>query len=677
MLLRRRLLDQEGGNLPLPALCAPNGRRRSALSQGARALSLGVALLAFLLTGIWTAVKTTTDHLLYEEATSAAQSWAHFLVDNVKDLKEIASGEQPESSSMTFFQLARNAGPVFRYEVFNREGYSQLVADRHKIISVNISDYSADAARSAAIQAPLVSVREGSPGMPAFFAEAYVPVLVGGEPIAVVAAYVDQAAQHKEFKQTFIALTLSLGLVMALAFGVPAAAWYRRSKEKFRADAELHFLAHHDGLTGLCSRAFFTEQLAERLDWSRRADYVFAVLALDLDGFKHVNDTRGHPTGDALLRAVAERIRASVRDTDVVARLGGDEFAVLATSYGDPHEAVTALAARLLDVISAPYDIDGRTVEIGISIGAALAPAHGEAPDALLTRADVALYSVKSAGKNAYRIFEPALEREAHSRIALAADLRDTLLDGGVDVDYQVVVDAATGEALAVEALARWRHAQRGLVPPDVFIPIAEDTGLVVELGELVLRQACRDAGAWPQQIKLSVNLSPVQFARGRLIDMVERVLGEVGLPPARLELEITESVLLQNEAHNLATLHALKALGVSIALDDFGTGASSLSYMRMFPFDKIKVEKALVAEMAVRPESAAIICAVAGLARMLGIQCTAEGVETEQQRDLLRAAGCTQLQGYLFGRPRPAAQLGAVLRARQFAVGVADQYDR
>ena len=659
-------MSPRSGDNAEPPLAPPNSLLRlESRAVGSRPITrfplkfgLVAAVLAVLLFGIWMAVKTTTDRLLYQEATSTAQNWANFLAESVHDLKEIASGEQPESRSMTFFQWAKNAGQVFRYEVFNRDGYSQLIADHHKIILVNISDFSNDAALAAASGAPIVNVREGSSGMPAFFAEAYVPVLVSGEPIAVVAAYVDQTAQRNRFQQTFVLSAVSLCLMTGLAVSIPLGAWYRRTREKQRADAELQFLAHHDALTGLANRAFFSEQIEQRLTRLERGGDPFSIFVLDLDHFKTVNDSLGHPVGDALLKAVAQRLTAAVRPGDTVARLGGDEFAILQSEHGDQRDCAVALARRLVAAIGAPYDIDGQQVIVGTSIGVALAPDHGALSDQLFKSADLALYSAKAKGRSGFELFAPAMEQEARSRHAIAADLHGAVAGREMEVHYQLFVDALSREVRGVEALARWRHPRHGMVRPDLFIPIAEDTGLIVPLGEWILREACRTATQWPADIKVAVNLSAMQFGKGNVVDMVAGVLAGTGLPAERLELEITESVLLRNSADNLSILHRLKRLGLSVVLDDFGTGYSSLSYLRMFPFDKVKIDRSFVAEISTRADCAAIICAITGLTRTLNIEATAEGVETEDQFELLRAAGCNLLQGYLFGRPCRADQI-------------------
>ncbi|HVX91912.1 MAG TPA: EAL domain-containing protein [Xanthobacteraceae bacterium] len=428
--------------------------------------------------------------------------------------------------------------------------------------------------------------------------------------------------------------------------------------ERRRTERQIAYMARHDALTDLANRVLFLEKIDEALARLRRDGNGFTVFVLDLDEFKTVNDSLGHPVGDALLKAVAERLRAATREIDTVARLGGDEFAILQSVEGDQREAAITLASRLLEAISTPFEIAGHQVIVGTSIGIALAPHDGTAADQLLKNADLALYRVKAEGRNGFRLFEMEMESEALLRHALSIDLRTAIARGDFELHYQAVFDAATQEPRGAEALVRWRHPERGTIPPGNFIPLAEDTGLIVPLGEWVLRRACQDASNWPFPVKIAVNLSPVQFQRGNLVETVTRALVDSALCPERLELEITESVLLQKNADNLAMLHELKSLGVSIVLDDFGTGYSSLSYLRMFPFDKIKIDQSFVAEMTVRADCAAIICAITGLGKSLNIVTTAEGVETLEQFELLRAAGCDLLQGYLFGRPCPVADL-------------------
>ncbi|KRP93360.1 diguanylate cyclase [Bradyrhizobium yuanmingense] len=430
--------------------------------------------------------------------------------------------------------------------------------------------------------------------------------------------------------------------------------------EWLEAQAKISHMARHDALTSLPNRVLFHEQLEQGLRQTKSGDQL-AVLCLDLDHFKDINDSLGHPIGDALLKEVGRRLEATVGEQDTVARLGGDEFAVV--QIGRSEEiAARSLAGRLVEVISAPYQIDGHQIVIGVSIGISLSPQDGSNPDELLKNADLALYRAKADGRGTYRFFETGMDARAQARRLLEMDLRAALQRDEFEVYYQPIREVASGRVVAFEALLRWNHPQRGLIAPISFIPLAEETGLIVQLGEFVLRSACADAATWPDDVDVAVNLSPVQFKSPNLIAAVTEALAASGLGARRLELEITESVLLQNSEATLTTLHELRAMGVRISLDDFGTGYSSLSYLRSFPFDKIKIDRSFVSELATREDSMAIIRAVTGLGRSLGIVTTAEGVENDAQLELLRREGCTQAQGYLFSKPRPASDVAIML---------------
>ncbi|UWU82466.1 EAL domain-containing protein [Bradyrhizobium yuanmingense] len=430
--------------------------------------------------------------------------------------------------------------------------------------------------------------------------------------------------------------------------------------EWLEAQAKISHMARHDALTSLPNRVLFHEQLEQGLRQTKSGDQL-AVLCLDLDHFKDINDSLGHPIGDALLKEVGRRLEATVGEQDTVARLGGDEFAVV--QIGRSEEiAARSLAGRLVEVISAPYQIDDHQIVIGVSIGISLSPQDGSNPDELLKNADLALYRAKADGRGTYRFFETGMDARAQARRLLEMDLRAALQRDEFEVYYQPIREVASGRVVAFEALLRWNHPQRGLIAPISFIPLAEETGLIVQLGEFVLRSACADAATWPDDVDVAVNLSPVQFKSPNLIAGVTEALSASGLGARRLELEITESVLLQNSEATLTTLHELRAMGVRISLDDFGTGYSSLSYLRSFPFDKIKIDRSFVSELATREDSMAIIRAVTGLGRSLGIVTTAEGVENDAQLELLRREGCTQAQGYLFSKPRPASDVAIML---------------
>ena len=425
-----------------------------------------------------------------------------------------------------------------------------------------------------------------------------------------------------------------------------------------RTEAELERLARHDALTGLAQRSLFTEKVGAALARMRRHGEAFSVLMLDLDRFKTVNDSFGHPAGDALLREIARRLLSTTREVDCVARFGGDEFAVLQAPCKDQKAGAIALSDRILAAVTEPYDFNGRKLILETSVGIALAPQDGDDVDALVKHADLALYRAKTEGRNRYCFFTAAMDAEARDRRELEDDMREALSHHEFALHYQTIVDLESRRCCGAEALVRWLHPQRGVVLPDRFIPVAEDSGLIVPLGAWILRQACDDAVKWPPRFKVAVNLSPAQFKHGDLLGVLKAALADSGLPPERLELEITETVLLENNAKNLAILRAIKNLGVAIVLDDFGTGYSSMTYLQMFPFDRIKIDRSFIQNMTHHAADAAIVCAVAGLGRNLGIATVAEGVETEEQLIALRAAGCQLAQGYLFSRPVPASEL-------------------
>ncbi|NVO12536.1 MAG: EAL domain-containing protein [Rhodoplanes sp.] len=430
--------------------------------------------------------------------------------------------------------------------------------------------------------------------------------------------------------------------------------------ERTRAEMRIAHMARHDALTDLANRMLFRERMDEAIVRLERTGQGFSVLIFDIDLFKSVNDSLGHTGGDALLEAVAERLRPHAGPNDTIGRIGGDEFAVIqiVDNGAQVDSAAATLAQWLLDEIRKPYQIDGERIAIGISIGLAVAPRDGTEPSQILKNADLALYRAKADGRGCFRFFEPEMDADVRQQREFEFQLREALVREEFEIHFQPIVDIATHRPCAVEALVRWRHPQHGLIPPDKFIPVAEEIGLIIPLGEWILNAACRTAAAWPDHVRLAVNLSAVQFRSGNLVDVVRDAIARSGLPATRLELEITESVLLQKDHGGLAVLHDLAALGVRIVLDDFGTGYSSLSYLQMFPFSKIKIDRSFVADLSSRSDCAAIVCTVINLAKALDMDTTAEGVETWEQVDLLRAAGCREAQGYLFGRPGFASAL-------------------
>jgi diguanylate cyclase (GGDEF)-like protein/PAS domain S-box-containing protein len=434
--------------------------------------------------------------------------------------------------------------------------------------------------------------------------------------------------------------------------------------ERKRAEARLAFMAQHDSLTGLPNRNLLRQHMDEILVHTRRSAEKVAVLVLGIDNFKAVNDTLGHGIGDKLLRSVAKRLRSTLREEDSLARLNSDEFAIIQAGLARPEDAVL-LARRLLEAIGEPYLLEGHSVVIGASIGIAMAPGDGDESEKLLKNADMALSRAKNDSRGTFSFFEAGMDARAQSRRKIEIDLRHAIETDVLRPYYQPLVDLATGRITGFEALVRWPHPERGMISPAEFIPVAEETGLINPLGSLMLRRACADAALWPDDVRVAVNLSPLQFRVGNLLSLVMDALKQSGLPAKRLELEITETLLLEKSSQVLATLHALRALGVRISMDDFGTGYSSLSYLRSFPFDKIKIDQSFVRDLAANRDAQAIVRSIVSLGIGLGVTITAEGVETEAELSCLRAEGCHEGQGYLFSHARPNGEIVVLLKAQ------------
>jgi diguanylate cyclase (GGDEF)-like protein len=467
-------------------------------------------------------------------------------------------------------------------------------------------------------------------------------------------------------------IVLTAGLIVTLFMVVYLVLASRNSRQIELANRRVLDLAQIDTLTGLPNRAVFLDQLEAAVDARERPlGDNFSVLLLDLDRFKNVNDSLGHAAGDALLREVANRLRSVLRSSDVLARLGGDEFAIIQAGCDDQRTGSIDLATRICKRIAEPFLLLGRQIEVGTSIGIAMVPEHGSDREQLLKKADLALYRSKSAGRNCFTLYDEVMSAELEARNTLESDLRDAIARCHFEVHYQPFYDVQSGQRRGLEALVRWRHPTRGLIPPDQFIPLAEETGLIVPLGEWVLRRACDDATSWPADTKVAVNLSPVQFKQTDLFDVIQSALRNSGLSPERLEIELTESVLLERAVENHAFMHELKSIGISLALDDFGTGYSSLSCLTAFPFDKIKIDKSFISNLARRDKSSAIISSIVTLAFGLDMSVTAEGVETREQFERLKTLGVNFAQGYFLGRPVPIDELegqSQSYRARQDA---------
>ncbi|PTW43423.1 diguanylate cyclase (GGDEF)-like protein [Sphingomonas faeni] len=442
-----------------------------------------------------------------------------------------------------------------------------------------------------------------------------------------------------------------------------AASFDRMSAGILERENRITHLAFHDVLTGLPNRTFFRQSLDQAILQVRRAGGGIAVLCLDLDRFKGVNDTLGHPVGDALLKAIGTML-SEVAPDGLVSRLGGDEYAVILSGQFDA-DRPRVLAQSILDMMRQPVVADGHHIATAVSIGIAIGPVDGEDADELLKNADLALYLAKEDGRGVFRFFEPALDAAARWRRQVELDLREAIQAGQFVLNYQPVFDLKADRIGGFEALVRWHHPERGIVPPAEFIPIAEDTGLIIAIGEWVMQEACRQAMHWPEHIRVAVNVSPLQFRNSGLQAIILQALAHSGLAPDRLEIEITESVFLDGEGPVIALLHTLRAMGIRVALDDFGTGYSSLSYLRSFPFDKIKIDRSFITSIATDPSAAAIVRAIVDLAAALDMETTAEGVEDTGQLDLLRGEGCGNIQGYLFSRPVESGRIAGLLENR------------
>ena len=623
-----------------------------------RYLATVVVVLATLAGGTALIIKSTTDRLLYHETTQVAQRWAEYLAANVGDLEQIASGEAPSSSSLAFL-ANKGTGEVFRYTIFNRYGYSMLVADREKATPVDLSEFDASAAESVKRDSPIVDARQGrEPGEPAYFAQAYVPVLIQGRPVAVVAAYVDETEARENHYWAFLNAAMLLFGLTALAFGLPSLAWYWRTQEKQQAERRIQFLAHHDVLSGLMNRARLQQALEELLAAQPATGRRVALYFVDIDHFKTINDTFGHEGGDFLLTTVAARMRAMTRSADAVARVGGDEFVIAQTDVIDKAQA-ESFARRIRSVLGAPAHYNGQEVRSSFTVGVALAPDDGDTVERLLRSADLALYAGKEAGRDCVRFFAREMDESLQKRISLEKTIREAIAHDSFVLHYQPIVEIHGKRLIGFEALARLPGPDGKLISPVEFIPVAEEMRVIDKIGAWVLREACRTAVTWPKELTVAVNLSPAQFETGQVEDAVTAALEESGLSPKRLELEITETLLLTRTEATMTTLRRLKQKGLAVVMDDFGTGYSSLSYLWKFPFDKIKIDRSFMEGFEKSGRDAeTVVKTIIALGREMKMRVTVEGVEAASQIDFLYDAQADAVQGFYFGAPLPAERL-------------------
>jgi diguanylate cyclase (GGDEF)-like protein len=575
--------------------------------------------------------RVVAANMLRADAESTSRAWATTLDDAIDEIPAILDGAPPSAKTKHLLENASQVGDIYRYKVWNKTGRVVFMAERS-----------------------VLSRAEGHVGKPpqnpAYFADSYIPIKRNGAVIGVFEVYLDQTADKALYERAFLLTESIIAIAVLLAGGFPGFMVYRKMMAHRAAEAKALFLAEHDSLTGMPNRKRLGEAAKAAFAWTRRNQSYVAALLIDLDRFKEINDNFGHAAGDEVLRTLAIRLNSAIRDEDMAARLGGDEFVILQVGMAQPNGA-SSLADRLMKILSEPYEIGDSQVMCGASIGIAVAPTDAQEWDTLLSSADTALYKAKAEGRNAVCFFEAGMDATIRSRRRLEVDLRRALETNAFQLAYQPLYSFHDEGLLGFEALLRWPQAWEPQSPA-AFIPVAEESGLIVPIGAWVLETACRTAAAWPDSLKVAVNLSPVQFRQGDIVAVVEAALNASGLDPERLELEVTESLWLKNTDAVLEQLAQLRKLGISIALDDFGTGYSSLSYLWKFPFDRVKIDRSFVTEMERDSKAMAIVNSIVAMGKSLHLTITAEGVETPTQAHALSKAGCDEAQGYLFGRP-------------------------
>jgi diguanylate cyclase (GGDEF)-like protein len=620
------------------------------------AMVLGVVLVGMVLS------RFVSDKMLRDDAKSTSVSWADSLAEHV-DIPSIMAGAAPSDTTAHLLQNATQVGDIYRYAIWNSAGNRVFLSERMKspVASTTFAERQQKQIANTVVSGS--NHIEAGVGKsfenPDYFVETYLPIKKDGVVVGVLDVYLDQTDDHALYQRSFLLTEGIIALAVLFAGGLPGFLVYRKMQDHRVARAEAVFLADHDSLTGIPNRKRLGETAKSALGWTSRNNSYVAALLVDLDRFKEINDTFGHGTGDKVLQEFAARLGSAVRVEDMVARLGGDEFVVLQVGMAQPSGA-TSLANRLLKILSDPYDIGGLPVVCRASIGVAIAPTDAQDWDQLLTCADAALYKAKAEGRDNVCFFEEGMDAIFRERRRIETDLRRALATTSFQLAYQPLFSFHDGTLLGFEALLRWPDGW-GSESPATFIPVAEESGLIVPIGAWVLETACRTAAAWTNPLKIAVNLSPMQFRHGDIVAEIEEALRVSGLDPARLELEVTESLWLQNSDVVLDQLVRIREMGISIALDDFGTGYSSLAYLWKFPFDTVKIDKSFVMEMKTDPKAAAIVNTVVALGKTLNLTVTAEGVETTSQAQALSESGCDQAQGYLFGRPLTIAAANAL----------------
>lgn len=637
--------------------------------------ALAATAAAVLLGGTYLLASTTIDRLIRKDAETTGTLWAADFGKRMPDLDRILGGEPPSAESTRFMVNAGELGSIFRFKLFDAEGRQILVSDElgtRKHQTELLGTHNPTAAKVLASGRAHSEMKHGTtPDRPPVFVEAYVPLFTNGRLTAVTEVYIDQTEKLAVFRSHMAYATVGLVALTALAFALPAAGFLWRSRQKRSAEDRAAFLAHYDKLTGLANRSAFTAMLEAAIALRNTAGESVSLLHVDIDGFKDINDSLGHDVGDAFLQGAARRLRALCTSDDLVARLGGDEFAIVPGRKGDVAHA-QRLARQVIESVATPCTARGHEIVATASVGiVVVAPGETPAPGAVLAlkRADIAMHRAKADGRNRLSVFSPEMDDALQARREIERLIRKACREGGFELYFQPLFSTRGGAVTGFEALLRLPDGQGGMIPPAEFIPVAEDMALISQIGNWVLHRACEVASGWPQPLKIAVNLSPAQFADGTVVRTVREALRASGLAPGRLELEITEGLLLDRAEHVLRDLTELKSLGAAIVMDDFGTGYSSLSYLWKFPFSKIKIDRSFVSALSdADPSVGDIVRTIVGLGQQLRLEVTAEGVETETQARFLGVAQCDQLQGFLLGRPMPEHELRAWLAGGQAA---------
>jgi diguanylate cyclase (GGDEF)-like protein len=609
--------------------------------------------------------RLVSAHMLRNDARSSSYTWVETLLQST-DIPALIAGSPASDRTKHLLENVSQVGDIYRYSIWDQTGHLVFTSERmpsslgRASLTSLYGQQVADLVRSGT---PFTVLGTGAtPQNPPCFGVSWFPIKQNGTVIGVIEVYIDQTSDRALYQQSFLFTESIIALAVLLAGGLPGFLIYRKMLDHRSARAEAIYLAEHDDLTGIANRKWLSDTAKSLLAWNQQNKSYVAVLLLDLDRFKEINDNFGHSAGDEVLKTFALRLQSTIRSRDVVARLGGDEFVIVQVGMEQPSGA-GALAERLMERLSEPYAIGDLQVACRASIGVSIAPTDAEEWDQLLSFADIAMYKAKTDVGNGVCFFAPGMDATFRERRKLEADLRRALDASAFQLAYQPIFCCDGSELLGFEALLRWPEGWDPKAPA-AFIPVAEESGLIVPIGAWALQTACRTAATWTKPLKISVNLSPVQFRHGDIVAVVQNSLEASGLDPARLELEVTESLLLHDTDVVLDQLMRLRALGTSIALDDFGTGYSSLSYLWKFPFDTVKIDRSFVSEITLDGKAKAIVNTIVALGNTLDIKVTAEGVETQAQVQALIAAGCDKSQGYLFGRPLSGQSAGALIDA-------------